>query len=301
MNNFLFERENCPSCGNTSHQSIFKYDFNDPLVKNFMVDEYGERVDYSILKDIFLEFCVCNRCELGFQKVVFKEECLYKVYDEWLDQEEALEDHLKTGMWKVDYNRRILEFVKSFLGKDPWDIKFLDYGAGFGESLLMGKKMGFDTSAVEYSKERINYLVNNQINVITTDDKSTFDFIILDQVLEHSTFPDDILKKLYNKLNQNGLVYIAVPNCNSFEKQLKKVQSLLNKIESNAAFRAASIGPFSHLNFFNNSSLRTISKANGFEIIFPFKKCLIRPVSIKSFLRPFYNYFFGTVFFLKKV
>ena len=105
-----------------------------------MYDEYGKNVDYDILTDIPLEFCVCNHCKLGFQKIVFKDDFLYKVYDEWSDQGAALEDHLKNGKWKVDYNRRILEFANIYLKKNPINIKFLDYGAGFGESLFMGKK-----------------------------------------------------------------------------------------------------------------------------------------------------------------
>ena len=160
--------------------------------------------------------------------------------------------------------------------------------------------MGFNTSALEYSKDRINYLVNNQINVIGDDNESTFDFIILDSVLEHSTFPNEILKKLHKKLNQNGLIYVVVPNCSFFEKRFKKVNFLSNRKEIYESFRAASVGPFSHLNFFDNSTLRAICERNGFKVIFPLKKCFIRPVGVKSFLRPLYHFFFSTVFFLKK-
>ena len=34
--------------------------------------------------------------------------------------------------------------------------------------------------------------------------------------------------------------------------------------------------------------------------IIPFKYALVRPLSIKSFIKPYYNYYFATSYFLRK-
>ena len=176
----------------------------------------------------------------------------------------------------------------------------LDYGAGFGDSLLSAKEMGFETYAYEYSTERVHFLDEKGINTIDDKNEMHFDFIMVNQILEHLSYPDEILKIITHKLNKNGLVYIAVPYCPHIEKKLKKTDNIPEAKELHRVLLDASVGAFQHLNFYTNQSLKRLLRNVGLKPINPFIQALIKPLSLKSIIRPFYRYYLGTSFFLVK-
>lgn len=296
----FFNREVCPGCGSSSSRSVFKHYITEARISNYMYDEYGCHMDLSILEDVPLEFHICNDCKMGFQKTVFRDKNLHIVYDEWMKNDQFLEKHKQVWTQKIDYNRRILMYAVRYLKKKPEDITFLDYGAGFGESLAVAKDMGFQRYALEYSQFRIEHLINSGVKVIDENDENTFDFIIVDQVLEHTTFPNDVLQTICKKMKPGALLYIAVPNCSGFENGLKRAEGISDRRRFYESLAATSIGPFQHLNFFTNTNLKSICKANGLERVFHYEAAFFPPMNVKSFFRPFYHYLFSTVFFLKK-
>jgi hypothetical protein len=81
---------------------------------------------------------------------------------------------------------------------------------------------------------------------------------------------------------------------------LKKTYDIIDAKELYRVFLDASVGAFQHINFFTNYNLKLLVNNMGLRLIFPFKLALIKPLSIKSFIRPFYRYYFGTKFFLMK-
>jgi SAM-dependent methyltransferase len=296
----FFERNECPACGNKHSRTVFKHEFSESLIQNYLSIEYPTAQSLNFPSQIFFEFLECLRCGLYFQKYVFKEDYVGTVYNNWIDQKSALEDHLNHGLWKVEYNKKILHYAASFLKKPPDNISFLDYGAGFGTSLEIACEMGFKTSAVEYSQSRIEYLKSKGIQAFDANAHGSFDFIICDQVLEHVTYPQKLLNSINKLLSPNGLLYLAVPNCRNIEKKLLKSEQISEPSAYHAALSSASIGAFQHINFFNNKNLKLIMKSEGFKPFLPLRAALMSPVSVRSFLRPFYHRYLSTVFFATK-
>lgn len=303
QNTYILERPSCLICNSHSFKSIFKRSFNEDIIKNYMIEQYSGNADIGFLQDVDFEILKCTECDFAFQSRILTDEKLNELYDQWIDPVGAREWHFNNGGGgdvRVNYYKNLLQYAKSYLKKDFEKIKFLDCGAGFGDSFLASEQLGIDSYAIEYSAERIQFLKEQGVHVIDNDDKTLFDFIIVDQILEHTTYPGEFLDNIYSKLNDNGLVYLAVPNCHSLEKKLKNVDDILDAKELHTKLFNASVGAFQHINFFNNSTLETLIKKHRFEVVFPLKHPFIKPVTLKSFLRPLYHFYYGTVFFLKK-
>jgi 2-polyprenyl-3-methyl-5-hydroxy-6-metoxy-1,4-benzoquinol methylase len=299
MENIFSLRCYCPSCNNEKSEIIFIENYSDERLENYLNLEYSNRYDKSILKNEKFVIKKCLECGFFFQEKVFTDQYQNILYNEWFDQHEALNDHILNGKWKKEYYRSILNFVSCYFNGSK-NLKVLDFGAGFGDSLLISKELGFKPFAVEYSFDRISYLRKNGIEVLDSTENMQFDFVILDQVLEHYVYPQNLLNEIYSKLNKNGIFYLSVPNSFKFHKKIRLSNKVFDVDIFENIWRKANMGPFSHINFFNSNSLKILVKNSGFKIIFPWRQCLTYPISFKSFLRPIFNYFFGTSLFLKK-
>jgi 2-polyprenyl-3-methyl-5-hydroxy-6-metoxy-1,4-benzoquinol methylase len=102
----------------------------------------------------------------------------------------------------------------------------LDIGCGFGFSLMALKNLGYtNLTGIEISKEQSDIAKKNGFNVILTSDtikwltesSSSFDFIILFDVLEHLPVENqiDFLRGIFNALKPNGKLLLTVPNANA--------------------------------------------------------------------------------------
>ena len=99
-----------------------------------------------------------------------------------------------------------------------------------------------------------------------------FDFIIMNNVLEHLRDPISIIKKVKLFLKKNGVLFIEVPNdFNLFQLSGKFV----NKIKNDWW-----VNPPAHLNYFSHDTLEFFLKKLGFKILkkdssFPFEIFLL--------------------------
>lgn len=301
MKNGIIIRDKCPICNSNSSKSIFNRSFNEELLKNYINNGYQGNADIMFLEDVIFEIVKCNECQLSYQKFVLDDAKLNELYNKWIDPRLAQEWNENGKKLSRRAYTFILNFAKKKLKQEAGKIKVLDFGAGFGDSLLLAKELGFDSYAFEYSTERIQFLEEKGIKVIDQKNDMLFDLIIVNQVLEHLTYPNEILKFIISKLNKNGLIYIAVPNCRSIEKKLKKTNKISEIEEFHKVLLDASVAAFQHINFFNNYNLKLFLKNFGLTRIRPFNQSLVKPLNIRYFILPFYNYYFRTSFFLKKV
>jgi 2-polyprenyl-3-methyl-5-hydroxy-6-metoxy-1,4-benzoquinol methylase len=254
----------------------------------------------EFLKDVDFEIVKCNKCRGYYQKYVLDEEKSDELYNDWIDPKLAQEWNKNNEDENKRFYSRILVFAKNYLNRESSMIKVLDYGAGFGDSLLVANEMGFDAYAYEYSTERVQFLLDKGIKVIDSNSEQSFDFIIVNNVLEHLTSPAELLRDVFSKMSKNVLCFISVPDCKNIEEKLANSNTITDPKDLQLLFLQANINAFQHINFFTNSSLRSLLKGQSIKILSPFKQAVIKPVSIKSILRPFYRYYSGTSFFLVK-
>jgi len=300
MKKGIIIRDRCPVCNSASSKSIFNRSFNEKLLKDYIIEGYQGNADIEFLDDVKFEIVKCNDCCLSYQKYVLDEGRLDELYNKWIDPRLAQEWNEDMEIEKKRHYTNLLNYAKKLLKRETEKIKVLDYGAGFGSSLLTAKEMGFDPYAYEYSTERNHFLEEKGIKTIDIQNDMLFDFIIVNQVLEHLTNPDETLKVIISKLNNNGLMFIDVPNCSHLEKKLGKTDKITDAKEFKRVLLDASVTAFQHINFFTSYNLRLLFKKQGIEPVSPFKQAFVKPITVKSFIRPFYWHHYGTGYFLVK-
>lgn len=96
----------------------------------------------------------------------------------------------------------------------------LDFGCGTGSFLKVCEKKGLKATGVEPSEaaRKVAADISNAALFASLDEVSTqFDAITLWHVLEHVPNLNEMLAALSQRLAQNGTIFIAVPNPDSFD------------------------------------------------------------------------------------
>jgi len=235
----------CPLC---EHQ---KFDTIGIPKTNKISKEFIDK-DYRIVQ--------CKNCSLYFvsPQISFTDEQWNKLY--------SAEYFSAQSNWLI--RKRAEELLQrfdkavSFLGHSL-KINFLDIGTGEGSTLIEALNRGWDVTGIDIVDNRIEAAKNEKIKFIAAKflvydlPENHFDFIYLDSVLEHVLEPKQYLLKISKLLNQNGILYIGVPNEDSLFNDVRKIIfNLLGKKQL-----SAKIKPFDtpyHVVGFNKKSLNYI-------------------------------------------
>ncbi len=102
--------------------------------------------------------------------------------------------------------------------------KILEVGAGYGHLLAAAKTLGYTVAGIEISQQACQFAKESfdlALYCGTTENFSAdykFDLIIFNHSLEHLPSPIKDLRKCYELLSNNGLVWITLPNVMSFDR-----------------------------------------------------------------------------------
>ena len=110
-----------------------------------------------------------------------------------------------------------MKLIKKF---HPSAQKVLDYGTATGEFLYFLSQETFSVSGVEPNKkarEQANLLLGDKVRVSIDEIDDKFDVITLWHVLEHLPHPEKTIGQLKEKLAEDGILIIAVPNFKSYD------------------------------------------------------------------------------------
>ena len=133
-------------------------------------------------------------------------------------QNTSLTDRLYNLIRKRNYAYKY-RLLKQF---NPGIQSVLDYGTATGEFLKYLSKETIKVSGIEPNNEArtiANDITNNNVKVSIDDISGKYDAITLWHVLEHVKEIDELIVKLKKRLNDNGILVIAVPNFKSFDAQ----------------------------------------------------------------------------------
>ena len=108
----------------------------------------------------------------------------------------------------------------------PKNVRVLDIGCGFGKALAYHKARGCDVYGVEVD-ENIRRVADKfgfkvQVGLFEPDqyEPEFFDYVTLDQVIEHVTDPIETLRGVARVLKPGGVAILSTPNSNGWAARL---------------------------------------------------------------------------------
>ncbi len=249
----MIERPLCPCCGAQPAKTVIGLPFADSRMQEFFVKHYGGRVEQSALAggDYRIERCVA--CGLLWQRWILDERGMEQLYGTWINSGESSKKR-QSATLRLQYARHCARLLRLF--PNPQDTRLLDFGMGWGEWCEMAKAFGFQVHGVELSQERIERARANGISASLPDQlpEGQFDFLYLEQVLEHLPTPGDTLRMLLAKLKPGGYIHIGVPDASAVERHAVSPERLLCKGPAQ---------PLEHINLFTPASLKAVLKLHG--------------------------------------
>jgi 2-polyprenyl-3-methyl-5-hydroxy-6-metoxy-1,4-benzoquinol methylase len=189
------------------------------------------------------EICgtIMNKLQLNNHTILKCTSCEYYKTEENLGDPDELRKKYKGDFWnqgnlsdiiKTNFSNKrgrdyklaqesMFTFCKRFI---PSKGNILEIGVGTGIHLLNFDKLGYQVTGIEPDPVSAKFLneklkngtcINGYIEDLTFEDK--FDVVFLYHVVEHIEHPLSMLKKCKDILKDNGIIIIAVPDCeNSF-------------------------------------------------------------------------------------
>ena len=175
----------------------------------------------------------------------------------------------------MDYKNKPNEYFKfprqEMLGYLPKTAKrVLEVGCGqgtFGEQIknynnaeIWGIELMEDEG--EVAKKVFDKVFIGQCeDIIDTLPDNYFDAVYFNDVLEHLTYPDSVLKQLKSKLVDQGIVISSIPNMRNF-----RVLKML-VIDGNWDYADHGIMDKTHLRWFTKKSIQKMYVDSGYEVI----------------------------------
>lgn len=133
--------------------------------------------------------------------------------------------------------------IKAYNNAEVWGIEYMPKEGEIAKSIL-------DKTFIGAIEDYIKDLPDNY-----------FDAIFFNDVLEHLTYPDNVLKDLKIKLVNNGLIISSIPNIRNFR--------VLKMLVFNGDWDYADHGIMdkTHLRWFTKKSIRKMYESLGYEIV----------------------------------
>ena len=190
----------CPICGCGSSKARELYD-----------DRYGYPGHFQVMR--------CRECDHRFlREAVFSDAQIQSLYSDYYPRrsmrpEDYLADVERSGFaaWLEGAKASAFRWV-------PREVKVLDIGCGFGQSLGYHANRGCEVWGVE-SDENIRRIAdlhgfNVRVGVFRPEDypQGYFDVVTMDQVIEHMRDPISTLAGVRKVLKPDGIAILSTPN-----------------------------------------------------------------------------------------
>jgi SAM-dependent methyltransferase len=198
-----------------------------PLCKSGLFLNHSEIKDHSISKENFYT-CKCSKCDLVFTNPRPDADSIGRYYEspEYVSHQNKSNSLINLA-YKLIRMYTIKKKVNQINAYFPGKGSTLDYGCGTGHFLKAAKADGWKVTGIE-PNTTANKIANNHgvktFHSLEEIKKSkTFDVITLFHVLEHIHSFRSTIKGLLKHLKEEGKLFIAVPNHESFDaKQYKE-------------------------------------------------------------------------------
>jgi 2-polyprenyl-3-methyl-5-hydroxy-6-metoxy-1,4-benzoquinol methylase len=196
---------------------------------------------------------VCNDCGFVFASPIIEESAILSYYEKMSNYEYTE----SAGIRPIEEVRQIERQIKFALShfSSNFTGSALDVGCSIALGLSLLKNIGWNVLGLDPSERCIRIsknmfgvqVIKGFFSLELFQDKNPFDLIILSHVIEHVISPNEMLKEIRELLDDNGVIYIEVPN-------------LMKNIGLRGYFT------FEHVKFFTLQTLTNLAVRNGFAV-----------------------------------
>jgi SAM-dependent methyltransferase len=260
-------RPECPCCGAAEARQLVSESYSDEPMVRYLAQQYEGRADSESLAGYAYQLVRCLQCGLVYQQVVPGDSLLSRLYEEWIPPTERERLHRQRPLDEYRYLAEQVQYVVRHFDRDPYDVRMLDFGMGWGEWAAMAQAFGCQVAGAELSAVRLQYARSIGIRVVSWEQiaEEGFDFINTEQVFEHLVDPLAVLKYLARSLRSKGVIRISVPDA-------KRALQLLNRGTEFADLSAndvMTVAPLEHINCFEHASLLQLAGKAGLQPMRP--------------------------------
>jgi 2-polyprenyl-3-methyl-5-hydroxy-6-metoxy-1,4-benzoquinol methylase len=201
----------CPLCGFDKLYILESYEVSllkQEWLREFGVDTFGE----INRQNDRLNHCQCLNCSLEF-------------YDPIIVGNSNFYEHLSKNHWYYEEKKWEFDRAIQHLQKHKNIKTLLEIGCGRGY-FLSKVSNAYESTGIELNKNAIAFCKEKKLNVVERQLETLntkFDSIVMFEVLEHVDHPKEILDKIYDLLNDDGILIIAVPNPESYLREFDRV------------------------------------------------------------------------------
>ena len=250
------QREACPLCGTGNAAVLSDISYTDPELRAFIESFYAGRVNVDALAQGSYRVVQCGRCDFVYQDPILDDAGMQMLYRDWVDQERSLGKKQNAPAKLYQQYAGQLKTLSQLFDKLPSQTRVLDFGMGWGYWSRMAQAHGYDVSGFELSPPRCEHAREMGLKVIDelAQDGDGFDFIFANQVFEHLADPAGVLKELCGCLNNDGILYLRVPDGRGVADRLRG-QGWSPGLDA--------IHPLEHINCFTRKTLIDLAAGAG--------------------------------------
>lgn len=171
-----------------------------------------------------------------------------------------------------DYFSNIRKDLINLIDANAKDLKILEVGAAYGETLYYLKQNGIAAEAVgvdifEDEKNKQNYkpldrFIFGDIEKIELPEYNQyFDLILLPDVLEHLFEPKSVLETLKKYLKEDGKIIVSMPNIRYYSALYKIV------FKGDFKYEESGIFDYTHVRFYCRKNIQELLETAGYTIL----------------------------------
>lgn len=198
----------CPICGASS------FVVGDDLYD----DRYGYPGGHTLL--------ACTRCRHKFLASAFTDSQLRSLYSDYYPRSAFRLEDFRAHTEVRGLNAWLEgEFASAFRWV-PKGVRVLDVGCGFGQTLAYHANRGCEAHGIDADMNLLRvanrYRLNARVGLFAAKDyeADSFDYVTLDQVIEHVADPRSFLRDVATVLRPGGTLIVTTPNSNGYGGRL---------------------------------------------------------------------------------
>jgi 2-polyprenyl-3-methyl-5-hydroxy-6-metoxy-1,4-benzoquinol methylase len=194
----------CPACHGMEIETIrLVYD-----------DRYGYLGTFPLIK--------CLHCGHGFLQGKFTADLLHSLYSHYYPRSSFNEENYQPYREVSGFNAWLDGAKSSAFRWVPKNVRILDIGCGFGESLGYHQARGCEVFGVEADENILRvadkYEFNVHVGLFDPNlyEDNYFDYVTMSQVIEHVTDPVQTIQGIARILKPGGLAILSTPNASGW-------------------------------------------------------------------------------------